>query len=66
MCLPAASPPTKEMARIAGSSQMKLTASCVPGQGVGWAKGRAGLGLGLQSRARAGARARAGLRVGLG
>mmetsp|Transcript_46345 Transcript_46345/g.116712 ORF Transcript_46345/g.116712 Transcript_46345/m.116712 type:complete len:380 (+) Transcript_46345:436-1575(+) len=30
MCLPATSPPTKEMARMAGWSQMKFTASCVP------------------------------------
>ena len=30
MWRPAASPPTKETARMVGSSQMKLTASCVP------------------------------------
>jgi len=30
MCSPAALEPTKEMARIAGASQMKLTASCAP------------------------------------
>mmetsp|Transcript_108572 Transcript_108572/g.324663 ORF Transcript_108572/g.324663 Transcript_108572/m.324663 type:complete len:403 (+) Transcript_108572:517-1725(+) len=30
MCWPAALPPTKEIARISGASQIKFTASCVP------------------------------------